>query len=392
MEDLTLILLVSTMFLVLTNIAVTIFNKPKTQEDKTPELKEYIKDEGYKTQTQVNQEITDLYIKFLEALNKSNKENSFDLGVFKDGVNKQIIENFTALSKTLNEQMNNINNKVDERLTKGFKQTNETFQNIIERLSKIDEAQKNIEKLSSEVVDLQHLLSDKKYRGTFGEIQLSHILESIFGESNCRIYETQYTLSNSKVVDALLHVPEPMGNLAIDSKFPLENYRKMMDNNISDKEVIEAKKMFKNDIKKHIDDIASKYIILTETANQAVMFIPAEAIFAEINAYHQDLVEYAQKRRVWMASPTTLMSFLTTVQVLLRNLERDKHAKIIQEELIKLSVEFNRYKERWDKLSRSIDTVNKDVKNIHTTTEKIGKRFNEIASVEIEDIIQIENK
>jgi DNA recombination protein RmuC len=120
------------------------------------------------------------------------------------------------------------------------------------------------------------------------------------------------------------------------------------------------------------------------------LFLPAEAIFAEINAYHQDLVTYAQHKRVWIASPTTLMSFLTTVQVLLKNMERDKHAKVIQEELIKLSQEFDRYKNRWDKLSRTIDTVTKDVKNIHNTTAKIGKRFDEIAAVEIEDLEEIE--
>ena len=204
-------------------------------------------------------------------------------------------------------------------------------------MSKIDEAQKNIEKLSSEVVDLQNILTDKKSRGTFGEVQLNQILESIFGENNNRIFQTQATLSNGKVVDALLKVGAPMGDLAIDSKFPLENYRRMVDRELTDHERLEATRKFKSDLKKHVDDIASKYIILSETADQAVLFLPAEAIFAEINAYHQDLVTYAQRKRVWIASPTTLMSFLTTVQVLLKNMERDKHAKVIQEELIKLS-------------------------------------------------------
>lgn len=356
----------------------------------TTDIKDLIKDENHKLSSNILEENGELRVKIAEAINKSNRESMGELVRFKDGLNKQVIDSFTTLSKTLNDQMNSINEKVENRLTEGFKQTNQTFQNIVERLSKIDEAQKNIEKLSSEVVDLQNILTDKKSRGTFGEVQLNQILESIFGENNTRIYQTQATLSNGKIVDALLKVGEPMGDLAIDSKFPLENYRRMVDRELTDRERLEATRKFKADLKKHVDDIATKYIILSETADQAVLFLPAEAIFAEINAYHQDLVSYAQRKRVWIASPTTLMSFLTTVQVLLKNLERDKHAKVIQEELIKLSQEFGRYKERWGKLSRTIDTVTKDVKNIHTTTEKIGKRFDEIAAVEIEELQEIE--
>jgi len=220
---------------------------------------------------------------------------------------------------------------------------------------------------------------------------LNHILSSIFGENNEKVFGTQVTLSNGKIVDALLYLPEEMGNLAVDSKFPLENYQRMVDREITERERELATRAFKSDMKKHIDAIATKYIIPTETSDQAVLFVPAEAIFAEINAYHQEIVDYAQRKRVWIASPTTLMSLLTTVQVLLRNVERDKYAKIIQEELIRLGAEFTRYQERWDKLSRNIDTVNKSVKEIHTTSNKIGKRFQEISHVKL-DNDQIENK
>jgi len=389
--DLAIIILSSVaVFLLFVILVLVVLSNKKKPEVNTTDIKDLIKDENTKLSTSFIEENAELRLKIAEAINRSNRESMGELVQFKDGLNKQIMDSFTTLSRTLNDQMNGINEKVENRLTEGFKQTNETFQNIVERLSKIDEAQKNLEKLSSEVVDLQHLLTDKKSRGTFGEVQLNHILESIFGDNNTKIYRTQVTLSNGKVVDAMLRVPEPMGDLPIDSKFPLENYRKMVDKESTELEREIANRQFKVDLKKHVDDIASKYIILNETADQAVMFLPAEAIFAEINAYHQDLVEYAQRKRVWIASPTTLMSFLTTVQVLLRNLERDKHAKIIQEELIKLSQEFGRYKERWDKLSRTIDTVTKDVKNIHTTTEKIGKRFDEIAAVDIEEIKEIE--
>ena len=132
--------------------------------------------------------------------------------------------------------------------------------------------------------------------------------------------------------------------------------------------------------------ISSKYIIPGITSNQAIMFLPAEALFAEINAYHTDLIEYANQRNVWITSPTTLMATFTIIQVLLKNMERDKYATIIHQELNKLGLEFARYKERWDKLSRSIETVNKDVENINITTDKITKRFESISNVNLEKI------
>ena len=196
----------------------------------------------------------------------------------------------------------------------------------------------------------------------------------------------KYTFSNTSIADAVLFAPEPLGVVAIDSKFPLENYRIMVDKNRSKLDREAAEKLFKSDVKKHIDAISSKYIIPGETSDQAIMFLPAEAIFAEINAYHQDIIEYAYKKRVWITSPTTLMSTLTTIEVIIKNQERDKYAKVIQEELQKLSVEFGRYRERWDKLSRSIETVSKDVAEINTTTDKITKRFDSINSVDIEKI------
>ena len=390
MDTILTVIGITTIILLIIVIVILLTKKNEKPTDDSNEFKSFVKDENFKLSSKIVEENGELRLKIAESISKSGKESMSDLSTFKDGLNKQIIDSFTLLSKTLNDQMQGINNKVENRLTEGFKQTNETFKDIVSRLSKIDEAQKNIEKLSTDVVSLQHLLTDKKSRGTFGEIQLNNILESIFGENNKKIFEIQATLSNGKIVDALLHIPDPMGDLAIDSKFPLENYQRMVDRETTEREQQDATKKFKSDMKKHVDDIASKYIILSETADQAVMFIPAEAIFAEINAYHQDVVQYAQKKRVWMASPTTLMSFLTTVQVLLQNLERDKHAKIIQEELIKLGAEFDKYKFRWDKLSRSIDTVTNDVKQIHITTGKIGKRFDEISSVEIEEKDQVE--
>ena len=315
-----------------------------------------------------------------ERLGKLEVSMMKELGDLKSSLN----EDFNRLSERQDQRLILMNERVNERLDQNFEKTNKTFSNVLERLSKIDEAQKKIDSLSSDIVSLQGILTDKKTRGIFGEVNLKHILSSVFGEKNDSIYRLQYSLPNGTIADSILFAPEPFGTIAIDSKFPLENYRNMVDKSISRVEREKYEKLFKADVKKHIDAISSKYIIPGVTSDQAIMFLPAEAIFAEINAYHSDIIDYAYKRRVWITSPTTLISTLTVIQMLLKNIERDKYTSVIHEELNKLGVEFGRYKDRWDKLSRSIETVSRDVNDIHTTTEKITKRFNSISRVELD--------
>ena len=307
-----------------------------------------------------------------------------DLYEFSTKIQGDMIKLFEGLNKNVSEELEKINNRVELRLNAGFEKTTQTFNSILERISKIDEAQKKIENLSTDIISLQDVLTDKKSRGTFGEIQLKQILVATFGENNTKIYELQKKLSNDKIADAILHTPKPLGSICIDSKFPLDNYKKMIDKSLSAEEISLHERKFKQDVKKHIDDIQSKYILIDETADSAIMFIPAEAIFAEINAYHQDLINYSQQAQVWITSPTTLMFLLATVQVILQNIERDKYSAIIHEELNKLGVEFKRYKDRWDKLSRSIKQVSKNVDDLHKTSDKIEKRFSSISSAEIE--------
>ena len=320
-----------------------------------------------------------------ERLGKLENTTLRELSSFKYELTKDLNDDFDKLNDKLETKINMMNDKVNERLDDSFSKTNRTFTMVLERLSKIDEAQKKIDNLSSDIVSLQSILTDKKSRGIFGEVNLSHILTSIFGEGNDKIYRLQYMFPNKTIADAVIFAPLPLGTIAVDSKFPLEHYRIMVDKNKTQMERDLAEKQFKIDVKKHIDAISDKYIIPGVTSDQAIMFLPAEALFAEINAYHTELVDYAQRKRVWITSPTTLMSTFTVIEVLLKNMERDKYAKVIQEELTKLGMEFSRYKERWDKLSRSIETVNKDVESIHVTTDKISKRFESISSVDIKN-------
>ena len=317
-----------------------------------------------------------------------DKMNNIELDLIKElnNFNNNLNKDFNDMNDRIDHKLNGINDKVNERLDDNFKRTNQTFTEVLTRLAKIDEAQKKIDNLSGDIVSLQGILTDKKTRGIFGEVNLAHILTNIFGPNNDKVYKMQYSFENGTIVDCALFAPAPLGLIGIDSKFPLENYQIMVDKSVDNSTRKQAEKAFKNDMKKHIDAISSKYIIPGVTSDQAIMFLPAEALFAEVNAYHHDLLEYAYKKRVWITSPTTLISTLTTIQVIIKNLERDKYAKVIHKELKLLDTEFKRYKERWDKLYRSIETVSKDVKDIHTTTDKITKRFDSINQVDIKEI------
>lgn len=326
-----------------------------------------------------NMDITDRLSKLELSLVK-------EIGEFKVNFASDIRKDFDALDEKVERKLTEINNRVTERLDQSLEKTNKTFANVLERLSKIDEAQKKIDGLGADIVSLQSILTDKKTRGIFGEVNLQFILENAFGGVNTGIYDLQHKMSNGYIADAILYAPAPLGTIAIDSKFPLENYERMTNKNLSKEERAVAEKQFKIDFKKHIDAIASKYIIPGETSNEAILFLPAEAIFAEVNAYHFDILNYAYSKKVWITSPTTLMSTLTVIEMILKNMERDKYAKIIHDELNKLSVEFARYKERWDKLARNINTVSKSVEELNTTSDKITKRFDSINRVEVDKL------
>ena len=325
-----------------------------------------------------------------EKVSKTEVSIVKEIGNFKHDFSSDLNKDFNDLNDRIERKLNLMNQKVNEKLEDGFDKTNKTFNEVMTRLTRIDEAQKKIDGLGNEIVSLESILTDKKSRGIFGEVNLYHILSSIFGEKNDKIYQTQYTLSNTTIADAIVFGPEPLGTICIDSKFPLENYRRLVEKGLTNSERELRSKAFESDVKKHIDAISSKYIIAGETSDQAIMFLPAEAIFAEINAYHTNLIKYAASKKVWITSPTTLMSLLTIIQSVLMGLERDKYTSIIHEELNKLGLEFARYKERWDKLARSIQAVNKDVENVSITTDKISKKFESIHQVDVGKMKELE--
>src|SRR3990170_2182276 len=247
-----------------------------------------------------------------------------------DRLGAQLGELREAVAAKLDARLDQISLRVNERLDEGFKKTNETFVSVMQRLATIDEAQKKIETLTGSVVSLQELLGDKKTRGAFGEVQLEALVRNTLPAA---AFEMQYTLSNGMRADCVLKLPDPTGLVCVDSKFPLENYNRMFDRETNDAERALAQKQFRADVKRHVDDIARKYLIANETSDGAVMFVPAEAVFAEIHAYHYEVVDYAMARRVWIVSPTTLMAVLNTARAVLKDVETRKQIHVIREAL-----------------------------------------------------------
>ncbi|ABX78280.1 DNA recombination protein RmuC [Coxiella burnetii] len=285
------------------------------------------------------------------------------------------------LTSETQERLKEISGQVDRKLTEGFEKTTETFTDVVKRLTIIDEAQKKITELSTNVVSLQEVLCDKRSRGAFGEVQLSNLIHNMLPESH---YALQHTLTNNKRCDCILFLPEPTGNIVIDAKFPLESYQQIHNEKLSESERAQAEKQFRSDIRKHIRDIAEKYIVPGETAEGAVMFIPAEAVFSEIHAHYPDLIEIAHKSRVWLVSPTTMMAILTTARAVLKDAATRKQVHIIQKHLIMLSKDFDRFQDRMDKLAHHIDLAQEDVSKVHKSSQKITSRFNKIEKVELD--------
>lgn len=285
-----------------------------------------------------------------------------------------------SLTQKTDKRLQEISGQVEKRLTEGFEKTTATFSDIIKRLALIDEAQKKITELSSNVVNLQEILADKRSRGAFGEVQLSALVGNVMPENN---FKLQYTLPNGKIADCVLFLPEPTGMIAIDSKFPLENYRLMTDFDLAETDRKKAAKQFKLDILKHVQAIAEKYIIPGITSDGAVMFIPAEAVFAEIQAHHPDLVDKAHAARVWMVSPTTLWATLNTARSVLKDAATREQVHIIQEHLGVLSKDFSRFQKRMDDLAKHIKLAHEDVDKVNTSAKKITSRFEKIERVEL---------
>ena len=293
-----------------------------------------------------------------------------------------------AIIKHVESRLEEIQNSISSSLSGSSVKTAQTLGELQQRLQTIDKAQTNIEKLSGEVLGLQEILSNKQARGIFGEIQLKDIVSKALPAD---AYDFQFTLSNGKRADCIIYLPEPQGNIVIDSKFPLEAYNSMI-KNINEVEKNRDIQLFQNSIKTHIKDISEKYIIEGETADGAILFLPSEAIYAELHANFSKLVNEGFESRVWIVSPTTLMATLNTMRAILKDERLRRQTSHIRSQLDLLSKDMLRLENRIVNLDKHFNLASKDVDEIKVSAKKASKRVFNIERFEFDELPQIETE
>src|SRR5476649_2545642 len=285
------------------------------------------------------------------------------------------------VEQSLREQERALTAVVSERLDRTEKATGQIVTDLRERLVRIDEAQKKIGDLSTQVVSLQEVLSNKQARGAFGEVQLNDLVQNALPP---QAYEFQSTLSSGARVDCLLRLPNPPGSIAIDAKFPLESYRLLRAVEAGDAAgLLAAQRAFQQAMRKHIGDIRDKYILPGETAESALLFLPSEAIYAELHANFSGIVDESYKARVWIVSPTTMMATLNTVRAVLKDVQMREQAGEIQKTVGLLLDDVKRLDERVEKLRTHFGQTEKDLRDIETSTDRITKRGERILETDL---------
>ena len=285
------------------------------------------------------------------------------------------------LAEAMDLRLGNFTQRVGERLNAQAQSQSTAMTDLRERLAVIDRAQKNITELSSQVVGLQDILSNKQARGAFGEVQLQDLVQSALPPS---AYDFQATLASGRRADCLIKLPNPPGPIAIDAKFPLESYQALRQAE-EESARIAAQRAFANDLRKHVKDIAERYIVPGETAESALLFLPSEAVYAELHANFPNVVEESYRARVWIVSPTTMMATLNTVRAVLRDVRMREQAGVIQTEVQTLLEDVARLDQRVGKLETHFDQASRDIRDIRISTDKITKRGERIKDLELED-------
>jgi DNA recombination protein RmuC len=296
-------------------------------------------------------------------------------------LNERLQAQERAVTKAVEDRLSEMAKRLGENLQQNSTRTTETMTKLQERLAVIDAAQKNITELSSRVVGLQDILANKQARGAFGEVQLQDLVRNALPPN---AYKFQYSLSNGRRADCIIHLPNPPGSIVIDAKFPLEGYRDLTRAN-DDLARNAAGKRFTADILTHVSHIAERYILPSETAESALMFLPSEAVYAELHANFGSAVETAWKKRVWIVSPTTLMATLNTVRAVLRDAQMREQASLIQTEVGRLLIDVSRLETRAENLQKHLQLSDNDVRQILISTGKLASRGQRIQELELEE-------
>ena len=327
-------------------------------------------------------EMDELKDQMNDEMNELKDRLNHDLVLFQNTILHSFKDDLLGLNESTARRLNRIELSVSDSLLKGFDKTNQSFAAVVQQMARIDETQKNLNDLSKNIISLESILTDKKSRGTFGEIELYSLLEHVFGVEG-QHYRKQVKLSSGAVADCVLFGPSSLGSLVIDSKFPLENYNRMVSASFDPELFKKTSSEFKKDVKNHISAIADKYLIPSETAEFACMFIPAESIFAEIVSRFDDLVQFSYQKKVYLVSPTTMMAYLNAIKAFYLNQQRSEKVVEIQQEYIKLSKEFERFVMRWQAVEKDFEKLHADMKQVDITSDKIVRRFQQIESVDL---------
>ena len=288
----------------------------------------------------------------------------------------------TSMLQLMEQRLALVQQQMNENLHGSARRTAQSLGDLQQRLSAIDKAQDNITKLSGDVLSLQDILSNKQTRGAYGEIQLNDIVTKALPSDS---YTLQATLSNGNRPDCLIHLPNPPGHIVIDSKFPLESYEALRKAK-TDRELNEAAKFLRSSIKKHIKDISSKYIIEGDTADGALMFLPSEAVYAELHANFPELVRDGFAARVWIVSPTTCMATLNTMRAILKDARMREQAGAIRRELGLLFQDVERLGTRVENLDRHFGQAAKDLSEIKISSDKAGRRARRLDNFDFEEL------
>ncbi|MDA0708012.1 MAG: DNA recombination protein RmuC [Proteobacteria bacterium] len=290
------------------------------------------------------------------------------------------------IKRTLHERLDHVSARLGDSLEKSGENTGKSLTELKERLAVIDQAQKNITDLSGEMIGLKDILSNKQARGAFGEIQLNDLVSSILPPS---AYEFQATMENGKRADCLIKLPNPPGSIVVDAKFPLESYHQLHSAD-NEGDFKKAQSNFKMDILKHVKDISEKYIINGVTAESALMFLPSEAVYAELHSNFSDVVAKSYRAKVWIVSPTTLMATLNTIRAVLKDARMREQAGIIQKHVVTLIDDIERLDKRVGDLKTHFDRAEKDIDLITTSTRKITSKVEVIEKIQLEDETSVE--
>ena len=325
-----------------------------------------------------------IFILFLYKINKhANQQIKIKLA---ENENK-IKEEMSTISSLIVNQLNMYNeNSIDRyyKLNESVNSNlNQNFSKINESIIKVDEQQKYLSSLSKDIISLQDILTDKKTRGIFGEIELYNLLDNIFGEAN---YQKQYKLSNNTICDAIVYGPKSLGKIVIDSKFPLENYNRIMAAKTSNSEQQKAITELKRNIIKHLKDIKTKYVSNSEVADFAFMFVPAEAVYAYIYANLEEVVNLSYQLQVYIVSPTTLVGYLTAYKAMYLDYQKTEKIGELKNEYAKMAVEFKRFRERSNNVFKDFEKTNNEIRQLKVTSDKILNQFQKIDSVKINDV------